>query len=257
MSTEDLVKVEIEGAVETIRLDRPDYMNAMTGEMFEAVSDALVLGEGDGKVRAFVIAGMPGAFTEGSDTSELAEYAETGTITPASVRFMKTLATLDKPLIAAVDGPALGIGTTMLFMCDYVVASEWSQFGVDHVEIGLPLDAAATLLGPRMIGHHVAFELLVMGELLDAARAREIGLVNKIVPAEAVDDTARQVAMRLADRPPEAVRLAKRMMVGDRRDVVTRITSEASSFAALQRSPHASSALRERLRRGGLGENGT
>lgn len=251
MSTDDLVKVEIEGAIETIRLDRPDFMNALTGEMFEAIADALVLGEGDGKVRAFVIAGMPGAFTEGSDISEYEEYAETGTITPTAIRFMKTLATLDKPLIAAVDGPALGIGTTMLFMCDYVVASEWSQFGADHIETGLPLDAASTLLGPRLIGHHAAFEVLVMGELIDAARAKEIGLVNRIVPAESVESSAREAAQRIADRPPEAVRLAKRMMVGDRRDVVTRITSEASSFNALQRSPHASAALRERLRRNG------
>ncbi len=255
MSTHDLVKVEVEGAVETIRLDRPDYMNAITGEMFEAVSDALVLGEGDGKVRAFIISGMPGAFTEGSDISELEEYVESGTVTPAAIRFMKTLATLDKPLIAAVDGPALGIGTTMLFMCDYVVASEWSQFGVDNVSIGLPLDAAATLLGPRMIGHHVAFELLVMGEPMDALRAREVGLVNRIVAAELVEETARQAALAIADLPPEAVRLAKRMMVGDRRDVVTRITSEASSFAALQRSPHASSALRDRVRRNGSRTN--
>ena len=251
MSTDDLVKVEIEGAIETIRLDRPDYMNAMTGEMFEAVSDALVLGEGDGKVRAFIIAGMPGAFTEGSDVTELEEYAATGAVTPMAIRFMKTLATLDKPLIAAVDGPALGIGTTMLFMCDYVVASEWSQFGVDHVEIGLPLDAAASLLGPRLIGHHAAFELLVMGEAIDAARAKEIGLINRIVAAESVESAARAAAQQIADRPPEAVRLAKRMMVGDRRDVVTRITSEASSFAALQRSPHASAALRQRLRGNG------
>lgn len=248
MSTDDPVKVEIEGAIETIRLDRPDFMNAMTGDMFEAVADALVLGEGDGKVRAFVIAGMPGAFTEGSDITELEEYAETGAVTPTVIRFMKTLATLDKPLIAAVDGPALGIGTTMLFMCDFVVASEWSQFGVDHVQTGLPLDAASTLLGPRLIGHHAAFELLVMGDLIDAARAKEIGLVNRIVAAEAVEDVARAAAQQIADRPPEAVRLAKRMMVGDRRDVVTRITSEASSFTALQRSPHASAALRDRLR---------
>ena len=104
------------------------------------------------------------------------------------------------------------------------------------------------MLGPRLIGHHAAFELLVMGDLIDAARAKEIGLVNRIVAAEAVDDVARAAAQQIADRPPEAVRLAKRMMVGDRRDVVTRITSEASSFTALQRSPHASAALRERLR---------
>jgi enoyl-CoA hydratase/carnithine racemase len=246
MST-DLVKVETREAVEIIRLDRPDHMNAITGVMYDAISDALVLGEGDSQVRAFVIAGSPGMFTQGADEKELEEYVSTGSVTPSALRFMKTLATLDKPLIAAVDGPAMGIGTTILFLCDYVIASEWSMFGVDHVAAGLPLDAAASVLAPRMIGHHVAFELLVMGETLDTARAREIGLVNRIVAAESVEEAALEVAMRLAERPPEAVRLAKRLLVGDRREVVTRITSEASSFAALQRSPHASAALRERL----------
>ncbi len=223
-------------------------MNALTGEMLEAIADALVLGEGDGKIRCFVISGIPGAFCEGIDGSELAEFSETGAVTPATIRFMKTLATLDKPLIAAVDGPALGLGATMLFMCDYVVASEWALFGVDNVGIGLPLDTASSLLGPRLVGHHAAFELLVMGEIIDANRAREVGLVNKTVAAESVEDAARDAALQIAARPPEAVRLAKRMMVGDRRDAVTRISNEASSFATLQRSPHAAAALAERLR---------
>ncbi len=249
MSNGDLVRVEIDGSVQTIRLDRPETMNTLNGAMFDAVSDALVLGEGDGKIRVFVLTGMPGSFTEGSDSSEYEEYVQGGAITAASIRFLKTLATLDKPLIAAIDGPAFGIGTTMLFLCDYVVASEWAVFGTDQVALGLPLDAASSLLGPRMIGHHSAFELLVVGDTMDAARAKEAGLVNRVVPAEAVDETARQVAEQLAARPPEAVRLAKRMMVGDRRDVVTRITSEASSFPALQNSPHASAALKERLKR--------
>ena len=254
MSTDEVVSVVVDGAAQTIRFQSPDNMNALTSDMFEAIADALVLGEGDGKVRAFILAGMPGAFTEGSDITELEEYAETGAITPAAVRFMKTLATLDKPLIAAVDGPALGLGTTMLFLCDYVVASEWSLFGVDNVGIGLPLDAASSLLGPRMIGHHVAFELLVIGEMIDATRAKEIGLVNKLVAAELVDETAMQVAEQIAARPPEAVRLAKRMMVGDRRDVVTRISNEASGVSVLQRSPHASAALQDRLRQSGTGD---
>lgn len=248
MSTDDFVRSAAEGAVQTIRLDRPDHMNSLSGDMLEAVADALVLGEGDGKIRCFVISGMPGAFSEGLDGDELAEFVESGAVTPAAIRFMKTLATLDKPLIAAVDGPALGLAATMLFMCDYVVASEWALFGVDNVGIGLPLDTASSLLGPRMIGHHAAFELLVMGEIMDANRAREVGLVNKTVAADSVEEIALQAATQIAMRPPEAVRLAKRMMVGDRRDAVTRISNEASSFATLQRSPHAAAALTERLR---------
>ncbi|MGE0456860.1 MAG: enoyl-CoA hydratase-related protein [Bauldia sp.] len=250
MSTSELVTVAVEGAVQIIRLDRPAEMNAITGEMFEAMSDALVLGEGDGKIRAFLLTGAPGVFTEGSDVGELKEYADTGAVTASSIRFLKTLATLDKPLVAAVDGPAMGIGTTMLFLCDYVLASEWAVFGSDHVGLGLPLDAAATLLGPRMLGHHHAFELLVVGQTMDANQAMNAGLVNRVVPADAVDDAAMYVAELIASRPPEAVRLAKRMMVGDRRDVVTRITNEASSFGALQNSPHASAALKERIKGG-------
>ena len=122
----------------------------------------------------------------------------------------------------------------------------------DQVGLGLPLDAASTLLGPRTLGHHFAFELLVAGEPFDAARAHQAGLVNKIVAPGMVEEAARTIAEQIALRPPEAVRLAKRMMVGDRRDAVTRITSEASSFAALQNSPHASAALQERLKRGGF-----
>ena len=118
MSTTELVRVEVTGAVQTIRLERPEQMNALTTEMFDAISDALVLGEGNGRIRVFVLAGTAGAFTEGSDLTEYQEYVQSGAVTPASVRFLKTLATLDKPLIAAVDGQAIGIGTTMLLLCD-------------------------------------------------------------------------------------------------------------------------------------------
>lgn len=249
MSNSDRISVDVQGAVQTIRLERPEEMNALTSEMFDAISDALVLGEGDGKIRVFVLTGGPGCFTEGSDVTEFEEYVATGAVTPSSTRFLKTIATLDKPLIAAIDGPALGIGTTMLFLCDFVVASEWAIFGADQVGLGLPLDAASTLLGPRMMGHHFAFELLVIGDTMDAMHAMTAGLVNRVVPAEAVEETAQAVAQQLALRPPEAVRLAKRMMVGDRRDVVTRITNEASGLAALQNSPHASAALNERIQR--------
>lgn len=243
----DLVKVEFAGPVQSIRFDRPERMNALNGEMLDAAADALSLGEGDGKVRVFLIEGMPGAFTEGTDVDELREYVATGAVTASTVRFLKTLATVDKPVVAAIDGPALGIGTTMLFLCDHVVASEWSMFGADQVGLGLPLDAAATLLGPRLLGHHLAFELLVMGTTFDATRAREAGLVNRVVPPEEVEDVARAAATQIASRPPEAVRMARRLMLGDRRDVVTRITDEAAGFPNLQRSPHASGALLRRL----------
>lgn len=245
----ELVRVETADYVQTIRFERPEQRNALTGEMYEAAADAMVLGEADPKVRVFLIAGSPGAFTDGSDISEFRDYAEHGVVTTASVRFLKTIATVEKPLVAAVDGLALGIGATMLLHCDYVVASEWSAFSVSATENGLPPDAASTLLGPRLLGLQLAFEFLVMGETFDAPRAREAGLVNKVVAPEAVEETAFAAARHIASRPPEAIRFARQLMRGDRRDVVARITAEAAGFPDLQRSREARDAFEEFLQR--------
>lgn len=247
----DHVRIDVADYVQTVRFDRPEVQNAITGEMFDAAADALVLGEENPKVRVFMFAGTPGAFTSGSDISEFQDYQEHSQVTEASVRFLKTLATVEKPMVGAIDGLALGVGTTMLLHFDFVVASEWSVFAVPSIEHGLPLDAAATMLGPRLLGNHLAFELLVMGETFEAARAREIGLINRVVAPEVVEDTAREAADRIARRPPEAIRFARQLMRGDRRDVVARVTAEAAGFPDLQRSREARDAFEEFLKRNG------
>src|SRR5262249_40467852 len=155
----------------TIRFNRPETNNSLTAEMYEAAADAISTGEVDSRVRVFLITGMPGAFTAGHDVSELSLYADEGNFGAAPIRFLKTLATVDKPVIAAVDGLAVGIGTTMLLHCDFVVAGEWSVFSAPFVDLGLSPEAGSSLLAPVMIGYHRAFELLVMGESFDAARA--------------------------------------------------------------------------------------
>lgn len=245
----DHVRVDVTGHVQTIRLDRPESQNAITGIMFDAIADALVLGDENPKIRAFVIAGTPGAFTVGSDISEFRDYVDTGVVTTTSVRFLKTLATVEKPIVAAVDGLAVGVGAVLLLHCDYVVASEWSAFSVPLTEIGLPLQGAATLLGPKVMGNHAAFEFLVMGETFDAARAREVGLVSRVVAPEVVEETAIAAAEAIARRPPEAIRLARQMLRGDRRDVIARIGVEAASFPDLQRSREARDAFEDYVKR--------
>jgi enoyl-CoA hydratase/carnithine racemase len=238
------LSVDFGDGVQLIRFDRAEYSNALTADMFDAASDAISIGERDSRVRTFLICGMPGVFTAGHDTGEISRFITEGNFGASAVRFFKTMATVDKPIIAAVDGVAFGIGTTMLLLCDFVVASEWAIFSAPFVDIGTAPEAGSSLLAPHLMGYHRAFELIVMGEQFDAHRAFEAGLVNKVVPPEEVDNAALGFARALAARPPEAVRLARRLLRGgDRRDVLQRIDQEAAAFVELLRSPAARDAL--------------
>ena len=239
----DHVTVDVEGGVQTTRFDRAEVSNALTAEMCESATDAISLAERDTSIRAVLIAGMPGVFTAGHDVEELQTFVAEAAFGQSPIRFLKTLTTLDKPIVAAVDGLAFGIGTALLLHCDFVVASEWSVFSAPFADIGLPPEGAATLLAPRLMGYHRAFELLVMGEPFDAGRALVAGLVNHVVPPEEVEAVAHAFALRLAAKPPEAVRMARRMLRGERREVLQRIDQEASGFTDLLRSPHARDAL--------------
>jgi enoyl-CoA hydratase/carnithine racemase len=239
----DHVINEVADGVQTVRFDRLEAENALTATMCEAVSDAIAFGESSSRVRTIVLAGGPGVFTSGHDPAEVAGFAEEGAIGDSAMRLLRMLATVDKPTVAAVDGPVHGFGTTILFLCDYVVASEWASFAAPFADIGLPPDAASSLLAPRLLGYHRAFALIVLGESFDAHQAREAGLVNRVVPAGEVDGAARDVALALAVKPPEAVRMARRMMRGDRREVLSRIDQEAAGFIELLKSPAARDAL--------------
>jgi enoyl-CoA hydratase/carnithine racemase len=239
----DQVMVETSAGVQTVRFDRLEKDNALTANMFEAAADALALGEGNSRVRVFLIAGMPGVFTTGHDVNEYQGFVQNESIGESVVRFMKTLTTVEKPLVAAIDGIAAGIGTALLFHCDYVVASEWSVFSAPFAEIGVSPEAGCSLLAPRLLGYHRAFELLVMGEQFDASKAHAVGLVNRVVTAGDVEAVAFSAAQALASKPPEAVRWARRLLRGDRREILTRIDVETNGFTELLRSPAARDAL--------------
>jgi len=234
---------DVTDGVQTVRFDRIEAENALTSAMCEAAADAIAFGESSSRVRAILLAGSPGIFTSGHDPRELASFAQQGAFGESVLRLTKTLATIDKPVVAAVDGPVFGFGTTLLLLCDYVIASEWASFAAPFVDIGLPPDGAASLLAPRLLGYHRAFGLLVMGDHLDARQAREAGLVNRVVPPEEVDSAGQDAAFALASKPPEAVRAVRRLMRGERREVVQRIDQEAASFTELLKSPAARDAL--------------
>jgi len=240
---DEQVAVSIAEGVNTLRIDRPDEQNALTSEMFDVMSDALAFGESSSRVRCFLIMGMPGVFTAGTDPEDMRSFAEQGAVGESVIHFLKTVALLDKPLVAAVDGVASGIGAALLLQCDYVIASEWATFSAAFVDLGLVPEAGSSLLAPRLMGHHRAFELIVLGDQFDAERAFHAGLVNRVVPAEDLENVAVAAARAIAAKPPEAVRTALKLMRGDRLDIVQRIEKETASFPELLRSPAARDAL--------------
>jgi enoyl-CoA hydratase/carnithine racemase len=246
---DDMVRIEVSGPVMTVRFDRPEKKNALTLGMYEAAADALVLGEADSKIRCFVIGGTAGAFCAGNDIRDFRAVADNGVVNASNLRFLKTLATVEKPIVAAVDGMAVGIGTTILLHCDYVVASEWSIFSTPYAELGMTPEGAASMLAPRQLGYLNAFELLVMGDNIDAPRAQEMGLISRIVPPDLVEEAAAMAAEAIANKPPEAVRAARKLMRGDGRDISQRIDAEANAFADLLRTREARDAFEDFLSR--------
>jgi enoyl-CoA hydratase/carnithine racemase len=240
-----LVLVEDEEAVRVIRMNRPDKKNALTGEMYAAMADALSGAGGDAGIRCLLIAGAPGAFCAGNDLQDFQRAAEDEEgLSQPILRFLHALARCRKPLVAAVQGIAVGVGTTMLLHCDYVVAADDAHFVTPFASLGLVPEAASSLLAPRLMGQRHAFALLAMGEPLDARAAQERGLVNKIVAAAEVDAQAAQAARRIAALPPQAVAMTRQLMRGSTGDIVTRIDEEADFFKARLQSDEAKAAFK-------------
>ena len=240
--TEQVIS-EIAEGVQTIRIERMEAENRLTADMCERLADSLAFGESSSRVRAVLLTSAPGMFTAGHDANELQGFLTSGGMGESVLRLLKTIASIDKPVIAAVDGPSLGLGTILLILCDYVVASEWSTFSAAAAEMGMPPEGAASILAPALMGYHRAFGLMVMGDDFDAQQAMYAGLVNTGVPADAVATAGLEAARILAEKPPEAVRMHRRLMRGDRLKILQRIDLEATSFADLLRLPTARDAL--------------
>ena len=240
--SEDIGIERRDGAL-AIRLNRPARRNAITVAMYAALADAIEQAQDDRSVRVITLSGEGEDFTAGNDLGDfLQEMPRDGSDLPVW-RLLRALARNQVPLVAAVHGNAVGIGTTMLFHCDYVVASEWSTFSAPFADLGLTPEAGSSILAPRLMGHQRAFELFVLGEQFDAQRAYQAGFVNKIVAAEDVEAVAEEAAVAIANKPPEAVRTALKLLRGERLDLAQRIEKEAASFTELLRSPAALDAL--------------
>jgi enoyl-CoA hydratase/carnithine racemase len=236
------IVVTDEDGVRIVRMNRPDKKNALTEPMYEDMTRALREAEASEAIRCVVLAGGPGAFCAGSDISDFQKRAEGG-LKPITVDFLHALVRNPRPLLAAVDGLAIGIGTTMLLHCDYVVATGAATFATPFTKLGLIPEAASSLLGPMRMGHARAFALLVMGRPMTAADAKAAGLINAVVDAADLEATVMQAAREVAALPVGAVALARKLMRGNLDELSRRVDTEAMHFKERLQSDEARAAF--------------
>ena len=205
------IKTAVIDGVATIEIARPEKKNALTGAMYLALAQALDAAREDDAVRAVLIAGQPGIFTSGNDIEDFVKRPANLQEAP-SFAFMKALMGCDKPVIAAVTGAAIGIGTTMLLHCDFVYVSDEARLALPFVTLGLVPEFASSLIVPQLMGNVRAAEKLLLGDPFSAAEAVECGIANAVLPAGEVVKHARRVAERFNALPPGAVRATKRLL---------------------------------------------
>ncbi len=237
----DHIIIERRGPVQVIRMNRPDKKNALTRAMYGAMAAALA--DPDATIRVNVLFGVPGAFTAGNDLADFLAVATGGEGGTEVYEFLLALARAERPLVAGVDGIAVGVGTTMQFHCDLTFATPRSQFRTPFLDLGLVPEAGSSLLGPALMGRQRAFALLVLGEGLSAERAREAGLVYKVVPEDELEAEVMAAAQSIAAKPPEALKIARELMLGSREAVIARIEAESAHFRDRLRSDEARNAF--------------
>lgn len=238
----DLVQVARDGQVLSATLSRPEKKNALTGAMYLALVEALAEASRDETVAVVLLRGRDGVFTAGNDIGDFLAAAGSPQASPGSL-FIRALAAFEKPLVAAVDGPAIGIGTTLCFHCDLVYAAPGARFQMPFVDLGLVPEAGSSLLATQRFGVARAAQFLMLAESFDAAAAHDLGLVNAVVPAEALYAHALGKAQALAAKPRDALLVTRRLMRGDPAILRARMDEELRLFGEAVKSPQARAAF--------------
>ena len=237
------ILVHAEAGVTTISFNRLERKNSITAAMYASMADALEQAAADAAVRVVVFQGHETVFSAGND---IGDFLNAPPSTPESpvFRFMRGIAAFPKPVLAAVAGPAVGIGTTLLFHCDLVYAGDNAAFSMPFVNLGLCPELSSSLLVPQMFGYHRAAEALLLGEPFFAEAAMEVGLVNRVLPPTEVNGYAQAQARKLAVKPLTALIETKRLMKkGQAAQVMTQMTEEGASFGRMLREPAAREAF--------------
>ena len=237
------ILTHVDAGVMTLTFNRLEKKNSITSAMYGVMADALAQASADAAVRVVVIQGHESIFSAGYDIGDFLNQAPSTQDSPV-FRFLRGIASFEKPLIAAVAGPAVGIGTTLLLHCDLVYAGDNAAFSMPFVNLGLCPEAASSLLVPQMMGYHRAAEALLMGEPFFAEAALEVGLVNRVVPPTEVNGHAQAQAKKMAAKPLSALIETKRLMKGEQTPaVLARMGEEGKSFGRMLREPAAREAF--------------
>ncbi|TGQ52386.1 crotonase/enoyl-CoA hydratase family protein [Mesorhizobium sp. M1C.F.Ca.ET.193.01.1.1] len=239
----DHVLIERRGAVQIIRMNRPDKKNALTRAMYAKMSAALIEGDADPAVRVHVFLGVPGAFSSGNDLADFLVIATGGEGGNEVWDFLMALAKTEKPMVSGVDGIAVGIGTTLNLHCDLTFATPRTLFRTPFVDLGLVPEAGSSLLAPQVLGRQGAFALLGLGEGFSAERAKSAGLIYEVVAGDALEGAVLAAADDIAAKPPQALRIARDLMRGPREDLIARIKVESEHFHERLKSDEARAAL--------------
>jgi len=237
------ILVHTEDGVATLSFNRLERKNSITSAMYAAMADAIEQAAADAAVRVLVIQGHETVFSAGNDIGDFLNQPPATAEAPV-FRFLRGIAGFPKPVIAAVSGPAVGIGTTLLFHCDLVYAGDNAAFSMPFVNLGLCPEAASSLLVPQMFGYHRAAEALLLGEPFMAEAALEAGLVNRVLPPTEANAYAQAQARKLAAKPLSALVETKRLMKqGQATRVLEQMAEEGASFGRMLREPAAREAF--------------
>ena len=237
------ILVHTEAGITTITLNRVDKKNSLTRAMYATLADTFEAAAQGTEVRVVVLQGDLAIFSAGNDIGDFLQQPPSTQDSPV-FRFLRAIATFPKPVVAAVCGPAVGIGTTLLFHCDLVYAGDNAAFSMPFVNLGLCPEAASSLLVPQMLGYHRAAEALLLGEPFMAEAALEVGLVNRVVPPTECNAMAQAQAKKLAAKPLTALIETKRLLKkGQTAPVLERMAEEGESFGRMLREPAAREAF--------------
>lgn len=237
------IKTAVLNGVFTLEIARPEKKNAITIDMYQAMADGLKAAQADGAVRAVLITGQPGIFTSGNDLEDFMKRPPSGADSPA-YQFMQALSGCDKPVVAAVTGAAIGIGTTMLLHCDLVYVADEARLAMPFVSLGLVPEFASSLVVPQLMGRVKAAEKILLGDPFTGAEAVELGIANAVLPTGEVALHARRVAERFNAMPPGAVRDTKKLLRRASTEATWQaIEAEAAVFGERLTSPEAREAF--------------
>jgi enoyl-CoA hydratase/carnithine racemase len=232
-----------DGGVMSIEFNRPQKKNALTGEMYLLLAAALAEAQEDGAVRVVLFHGKPDVFTAGNDLEDFMKRPPAGEDAPPFL-FLRALREAKKPLVAAVNGPAIGIGTTMLLHCELVYAGDNARFQMPFTQLGLVAENASSYLLPLIAGYQRAAELLLLGEPFNAEKARDAGFVTQVLPAAEALAAARTAARKLAALPARSVQATKALMkAAHAKAVEAQTLAESAQFRVMLAEPAAREAF--------------